>query len=308
MSVTRTEDYAVRLEAFQGPLDLLLQLIGRAEVELTEISLATITEQYLAHLSRIVEIDVEPASEFLVTAATLVELKSRQLAPPAEGEDAEGDARNDAAERASENPASALLRQLIEYKKFRGLAERLDQQRALWNRRWPVGDITLSKAAATLPHDAEPAPLDLEDLSVLDLTAVYARIAATVVFDRLGDHSVVDDDTPIELHASDILGRLKDAPLLGLGDEPARPSMSLRAILSGRRRPEIIGLFLAVLELVRRRAVKVVQRSEDAEPTIWLEPATGGRDPGLFDEPAGDAALAKVPPPHAAPGHTSGVE
>lgn len=274
-----TEDYAVRLQNFEGPLDLLLHLVTRAEVDVTEVSLASITDQYLDHLSRLAIIDVDPASEFLVMAATLIELKSRTIAPPAEDAGTADDAA--LAPRDAENPARDLVRQLLQYKRFREAALRLEERRATWDRRFPLGKLM----APTIPAvEGEDPPIDLEDVSLFDLVQAYGRIAQTVVFERIGDHKVVDEETPIELHAADILDRLRNAPVIAeaQGADP-RPTMPLRTIFYGRRRSEIIGLFLAVLELVRQRAVRVVQKAEEPEPTISLGEAQPdpGADPGV---------------------------
>lgn len=263
-----TEDYAVRLDAFEGPLDLLLHLVTRAEVDVSALSLAAITDQYLRHLEQVERIDVDPAGEFLVTAATLIELKSRMLVPPSDEEGGEAAAAAMLAKEA-DNPAAVLVRQLLEYKRFREAASRLEERRAAWRLRYPCGKIHAPQMPRDNPDEAPP--LDLEDLSLFDIVQAYARIADTVVFERLGDHSVVDADTPIELHATDILERLRDAPQIALSPTmAARPTLPLRAIFYGKRRAEVIGLFLAVLELVRQRAVRVVQRRDEAEPVIAL--------------------------------------
>lgn len=277
-TVTLTEDYAVRLDAFEGPLDLLLHLITRAEVDVSAISLAQITTQYLRHLERVERIEVEPAGEFLVTAATLIELKSRLLVPP---DDESGEAADSSiVARETENPAAALVKQLLQYKRFRESAARLEERRAAWDRRYPLGALHVpDQPRAEGAADEGPA-LDLEDLSLFDLVQAYARIAESVVFERLGDHSVVDDQTPIELHAADILERLRDAPSIALDASTSpRPTLPLRTIFWGKRRGEIIGLFLAVLELVRQRAVRVVQKKDEPEPIIALGDTEGPEVP-----------------------------
>lgn len=258
-----TEDYSVRLDRFAGPLDLLLHLIRRAEIDISTISLAQITNQYLEFLKGVRSIDVEPAGEFLVTAATLIELKSRLLAPipPSEDETAGG-----AAEAPAGDLASDLVRALMEYKRFREAAEMLDARRRAWEDRWPTRPP--AAPVRTALEEEPPGALDLEDLSLFDLAQAYARIAETVNFERVGRHAVVDDDTPIELHAADILDRLRGAAAGGEGIE--RPIMPLRSIFAGRNRSEVIGLFLAVLELVRQRAVKVRQAQASDEVTIEL--------------------------------------
>lgn len=257
-----TDGYKVRLDAFEGPLDLLLFLIKRSEVEVHDIPIAAITEQYLEFLAQVraegsARIDIDVAGEFLVMAATLMEIKSRMLmprAPAAERERAGGTA---------EDPRAELVRQLVEYKKYRDAADALDRRGEDWRRRFPA-------SRAAVPDDALRAAIEqsqdveLEDLDLLDLAEAFRRIAETVNFDRLGEHEVTYDDTPIEVHARDILTRLTDGP--------RENETELASLLRGRRRHEMIGVFLALLELVRKRRVKVRQDRTDGSVYLGLRP------------------------------------
>ncbi len=266
----QTEDYSVRLDSFHGPLDLLLHLIRRAEVDINAISIGQITDQYLHHLDALSSIDVEPAGEFLVTAATLIELKSRMLVPP-EDATGEGDATASFIDEDSADPAAELVRALLQYKRFREAAEMLERRRSQWRSRYETRPLGAPEAAA--PVEDTEAPLDLDDLTLFDLVQAYARIAETVMFDRLHGHAVVDDDTPIELHAADLIDRLRAAPIAA-SDAAApwagRHALPMRSIFADRSRIEVIGLFLAILELVRQRVVIVHQNDLDREVTIAL--------------------------------------
>lgn len=272
-----TEDYLVDLEQFHGPMDLLLYLIKRAEVDVTAISLAQITDQYLRHLDRLDTVDVDEASEFLVTAATLVELKSRLVGPEPEGEDG-ADGALDAALQPGTDPAAQLIRHLLAYKRFRDAADALDARRRAWLSRTPTRPI--AAPAGGFPDEGDGS--DLEDVSLYDLAQAYARIAQTVQFDRLGAHSVVSDDTPIELHAADILDRLRRVA----GERPGE--MAFGDLFAGRSRLEVVGLFLATLELIRQRTVRVDRRDlgpgSGATVVIALRPSdTAGHTPGIVD-------------------------
>ena len=225
--------YRVRLDAFEGPLDLLLYLIRRAEVDVHDIPITTITDQYLAHLEDIGRIDIDTAGEFLVMAATLMEIKSRVLQPPEEG--AEGEAQDtNPSDEPREDPRAELVRQLLEYRKHRSAADELDARRQAWASRFPVKVAVDDERVAEALEDM--GELDLDDVDVLDLAEAFRSIIASVDFSRLGDHAVVSDDTPIEIHAEDIVSRLADA-----GE--AR-TMTLRKVLDGRTRAEMVGLFL----------------------------------------------------------------
>lgn len=249
-------DYTVQLDAFHGPLDLLMHLIKRAEVDIIDIPIAAITDQYIAHLKGLDRIDIETAGEFLVMAAMLMEIKSRMLMPPAErsaASDAAGEAEAISGLDASD-PRYELVKQLLAYKKFRDAAENLAERREEWLQRSPLARIALAIAkpqgAEEAPDDHEPPPTDLEDIGVWDLFEVFQRITEAVDFGRLGDHKVEYDDTPIVLHEADLLDQLSRA---------AGGRLSLRAACAGRTRGEMIGLFLATLELVRQHKVRVIQ-------------------------------------------------
>lgn len=241
-------DYRVRLDAYAGPLDLLLYLVKRHEIDLHDIPVAALTEQYLRHLEVIKSIDVESAGEFLVMAATLVEVKSRMIIPQAqrEGEGDNADPTQDI--EALEDPRFELVQQLLAYKAFKDAAYTLEDRAQEWEGRFPVK----IKAGQRPVEDEKPqeVTIDLEDVNVFDLCEAFGQILESV--GHLGDHAVTYDDTPISMHAEDIHDRLRtDAPTAGL---------TLKEIFEGRsNRSEMIGLFLATLELVRQRLVRVAQ-------------------------------------------------
>lgn len=243
------QEYRVRLDAFDGPLDLLLFLIRRAEVEITDIPIAQITRQYLEFLEQADRIDIDTAGEFLVMAATLMEIKSRTLQPAAVADEKTGER----PVREEADPRAELVRQLLEYKKFRDAASALDARLSQWERRYPAGRAGASAQALREALSADDP--DLDDLVLMDLVEAYRRISATVNFDRLGEHEIAFDDTPIELHAEDLLDHLRTRADGGEVDVP------FASILAGRPRVEMIGLFLAVLELVRQRRIFVRQEA-----------------------------------------------
>lgn len=246
------DDYRVRLDAFEGPLDLLLHLIRRAEVDVTTISLGAIADQFLDHVSRIGEVDVDGAGEFLVTAATLVELKSRLVSPSDPEADEAGGGR--APGREADDPGAELVRQLLMFRRVRDAAAWLDARRLDWSSRWPAA----RSGVQALPESADEPDLDLEDLGIYDLAEAYRRIIDTVILERLGAHEVSDDETPIELHAADLLERLAHLPA-ETGGGPAR--LSIHEVFKHRTRSEVIGLFLAMLELAKQRRIEVRQNS-----------------------------------------------
>ncbi|MBI1190392.1 MAG: chromosome segregation protein ScpA [Tepidisphaera sp.] len=273
-------DYRVRLEVFEGPMDLLLFLIRKDEVDIHDIPIASITDQYLKYLEDLRGhgsglIDIDLAGEFLVVAATLMEIKSRMLGPkPVVA------AAGDAPAKEATDPRAELVRQLLEYKKYRDAADALDQRAETWRRRYAA-------APAGVPDDALQAAIEnsqdveLEDLDLADLAEAFRRIAETVNFDRLGEHQVTYDDTPIEVHAEAIVQTLSQVP--------ERGEMEFASIFTGKKRHEMIGLFLAVLDLVRHRRIAVRQES-DARILLRLRDEPEQQLPATAGENAANAA------------------
>lgn len=267
-------EYRVQIEAFEGPLDLLLYLIRKAEVEIADIPVATITDQYLAHLEDLDRVDIDLAGEFLVMAATLMELKSRVVGAV----DGPGGGGETSDERDAVDPRGELIRQLLDYKKYRDAADALERRREAWEARFPVAPAGVSSDELREAFEAMEDP-ELEDLGLLDLFEAFRRIADTVNMESLGEHTVVDDDTPIELHAEDILDRVRR-------ERESGGQLTLFGVMHGRTRGEMVGLFLALLDLIRLQRVSFRQ-SQDADGTrgeIVLE-ALEGADP---DDPDRD--------------------
>lgn len=298
MTITRQDEYRVTLDAFEGPMDLLLYLIRRVEVDITEIPIARIADQYLDFLHHIEDIDVETAGDFLVMAATLIELKSRSLMPPEEpeGEGSEGDSEGKSSSGPAVDPRLQFVRQLLAYQRYRTAAEWLDEQRLAFMAMHPnrPGKLLAAVAeemdarAAAEAEDADEeedfdADLELEDVHVLDLAEAYERCIGSVDLSRLGDHIVEMDDTPIALHQEDLMDRLRRS---------STGRLLLHEAFSGQNTGQRVGMFLATLELTRMRKVKVQQDSIDSEIVIILNPDDDD-DPLDFGDQA--AASSKQP-------------
>ncbi len=268
--MTATDSYTVRLDVFRGPLDLLLHLIKRAELDISTISIASIADQFMDSLGCLEDVDVDTAGEFLLTASTLLEIKSRSVMPAdADGRGAQGANANDS----EDDAAVQLLGQLLEYKRYRDAADELEGRRMSWEERFPAGRARVEKEALRGALEDDDA-VDLEDVELYDLVEAFQRIMDTVIFDRLGDHEVTYDDTPIELHEADIIDRLgRLAPEVG-------GRLRFRQIFEGKRKGEVIGLFLAVLELVRQRVLAVKIEDDGKEIFVSLRPESE-RDDGL---------------------------
>ena len=266
------DDYEVRLSSFRGPLDLLLFLVKRAEVDINDIPIAQIADQYCTLLAQVDQIDIDLAGEFLVMAATLIEIKSRVIAPPRptegeEGESAEPMTLEDA------DPRYALVRQLVAYQRFRTAADLLERARTAFAHRHAVRLVGEPTAAEIIAQEEREIALELEDASILDLFEAYERIVAAVDFGRMGDHRIEYDDTPISLHQEDLADRLA---------RQTDRRMTLAQVFVGRSHSECIGLFLALLELARTQRIQVRQESVSDEIEIELTP-----EPAVVEVAAG---------------------
>ncbi len=279
-------NYRVQLDAYAGPLDLLLYLVKRHEIDLQDIPMAKLTEQYLDHLKVIqnlpsgvagsVTMDVDRAGEFLVMAATLVEIKSALLMPRLEAESDEDIA--PPTDDANVDPRFELVQQLLAYKRYKDASMALDDRRSEWDVRFPAVAKAAKPPAAPGNETGNPdgdddsggaMDLDLEDVNVMDLCAAFGRMLDSIGF--LGDHEVTYDDTPISLHADDIADRLER--------DGGTDGMTLRQLFVGRKsRSEMIGLFLATLELVRQRRVQFIQDATGGDIRLQLRPEADRND------------------------------
>ena len=252
-------EYRVELDVYHGPLDLLLYLIKRDELDIYDIPIARITETYMAHVHLLREmrdahgLDINVAGDFLVMAATLMEIKSAMLlpreAPVERGE------RSAAAELA--DPRLELVQQLLEYKRFKDTAAALERQQQMHESRF---------ARFPASREADPEkdpPVDLEEVQIWDLLSAFDRLMKEVGVRKPRYHEVTYDDTPIDLHAADIEDRLRREKLLTLS----------QLVIGRKSRSEMVGVFLALLELIREKKILVEQAGVDDDVHIISAPA-----------------------------------
>src|SRR5256885_1259927 len=244
-------DYRVELDVYNGPLDLLLYLIKRDELDIYDIPIARITDTYLTYVKMLRDLrergglDINVAGEFLVMAATLMEIKSATLLPKAPLEEGREGGHRSAADELSD-PRAELVQKLLEYKRFKDSSMLLERRAAEHAVRFPRHPAKLVGQA-----EDEPPPVDLEEVQIWDLLSVFERLMKEIG-PRSRFHEVTYDDTPIDLHAADIEDRLK-----------REGHVTLRQLIFGRRsRSEMIGVFLALLELIRQKKILVHQAQE----------------------------------------------
>ena len=227
----------VQLEIFEGPLDLLLHLIKKNEVSITDIPIATITEQYLATLELMQNLNLDVAGEFLVMAATLIHIKSRMLLPASE--DAEE-------EEEGTDPRQELVRRLIEYQRFKEAAAQLEQREVL------TRDV-FARSAAPLEEAAFPA---FREVSVFELLTALRRVLERLPKDDF--HEVTLDKITVREKMTLLLDTLR-----------AQGQVMFEALFSeAKSRMEVIVTFLAMLELVKVRAIRIIQEQLGGPITI----------------------------------------
>lgn len=236
--------YKVKLEIFEGPLDLLLYLIKKDEVDIYDIPIAKVTDQYLEYLEMMKMLDLDIAGEFIVMAATLMQIKSRMLLPPEEAPREELE---------EEDPRSELVRKLLEYKKFKEAADKLAEIEAITGRQY------------TRVTEERPLP-EIEDesaffeASIFDLLTAFSKILKDVPKDAF--HKVLKDKFTVADKIHDIVHMLVDEPRLYF-------SILFK---KAETKFEIVVTFLAVLELIRLKEILIVQEEPFAEIEIMRNP------------------------------------
>jgi len=243
--MAQLRDFRVDLSVFQGPLDLLLFLVRRHELDITEVSLAQITDQFLEYLSVLEQIDMDVVGEFIAVAALLIEMKSQQMLPHPE------EIQEESAEAQRE-----LVQRLLEYKKYRDAARLLEERAQLWQQRF----ARMSRDLDAPEPDTSAA--SLHEVELWDLVSAFGRILRDSEANQ--PSSIIYDETPIQVYMARIMDRLLLRGHLAFNDlfEPRMHKSTL------------IGIFLAVLELVRHKQVFLEQNQLFGE--IWLLPALEG--------------------------------
>jgi len=245
-------DYRVNLDIFAGPMDLLLYLVRKEEVDIYDIPIAKITEQYLRTVEMLQALDVDLAGDFLVMAATLMEIKSAMLLPKADPDQGGGveDLRD---------PRAELVRQLLEYKRFKDAANLLHAVGDRHGERFARPDSLLSRLDPQRRTD-----IDIERVSVWDLLEAFDAICKAT--GQRVDLRSIQDDTPIDFYQIEILHRL----------QTEGPTTFRRLFEDRPNRLVMVGVFLATLELIRGKLVWVEQAKDTGD--LYLR--------ALTDEPA----------------------
>ncbi|MBU1038225.1 MAG: segregation/condensation protein A [Candidatus Omnitrophica bacterium] len=246
--------YKVKLEVFEGPLDLLLYLIKKEEVDIYDIPIAKITDQYLEYMELMQLLDLTIAGEFLVMAATLMHIKSKLLLPPDETE-VESEEELD--------PRVELVKRLLEYKKFKEAAAELAQKESHQKHFY-------ARVGSGINMDELPAAKDeFFEASLFDLITAFTKVLRDIPKEMF--HEIIKDEFTVSEKIHDVLHMLVDD----------RKVMFTDLFKAAKNKAEIITTFLAILELIKIREISIIQHAHFGEIEIVksmdnIKPSGGG--------------------------------
>jgi segregation and condensation protein A len=238
--------YVVKLEQFEGPLDLLLYLIQREEMDIYDIPIARITDQYLKHIERMEQLDLNLAGDFLVMAATLLRIKARLLLPVQRP-----------GEEAGEDPRVELVQRLLEYKKFKAAARALEERESE-----RLQTFTRPLDAALVESAREQGDEEIFEVNVPQLMRALQGVLGR--FETVVTHEVALIHVSLEEKTEWLRQQLQAQGRLRFG-----------ALFEGARsRLEVIVTFMALLELIKARVLRAHQAESFSE--LWIFPAAAG--------------------------------
>jgi segregation and condensation protein A len=241
-------NFRVDLNTFRGPLDLLLYLVRKHEVEIVDIPIAKITDQFLEHLALLERLDVNSVGDFLAVASTLIEIKSQQVLP-----------RADEVQDEVDDPRRELVQRLLEYKKYRDAASMLEERSRSWQQHY-------AREANDLPRrERNPAEEPIHEVELWDLVSAFGRMMRDT--ESAKPSNIVYDDTPIHVYMAQIHARLLKQGRLEFSD----------LFDASMHRSTLVGIFLAILELVSHHKVRVEQ--SDLFGQIWVLPDLENAEP-----------------------------
>jgi segregation and condensation protein A len=256
------EAYSVKLETFEGPLDLLIYLIKKNEVNIYDIPIALITKQYLEYVEVMQEVDLDVVGEFLVMAATLIHIKSKMLLPRPDPTQDEGE----------EDPRDALVRRLLEHQKFKAAAELLHERAVLRGAQWIRPDGRVADIAGD-DYAYEP---ELE----VDLFSLLAAFRGVLERSKQRPGILLPpEQISVETRIAQLLGMLSEADACGFEDLFAQDDS----------RSGMIVTFLALLEMIRLKLIRIFQTAPFGPIRVYKRAR-----PADAPQPIGDPEKLKV--------------
>ena len=256
-------EFKVQFEIFEGPLDLLLYLVKKEEVDIYEVNLTKLATEFIAYVDLMRQLDLDIAGEFLVMASTLMYIKSRELLPKDQQVVVEG-------EEEGEDPRWELIRQLVEYKKFKDAAGRLQEMEA-------TQENVYRRTAPKLEFEA---PAQRMQVSIFDLVnAVNVILKRFVTADT---RDIFEDKWTVSEKIETIVNLIRERPAVKFSE----------LFAAATSRTEVVVTFLAMLELIRLKQIVIAQPEAFSEIEIAQAPPQPVAPP---PEPAPEAAPAPAP-------------
>lgn len=241
----QNEHWEVELDSFQGPLDLLLHLIDEYEIDIYDIPIAEITEQYLQYIKAMQSLQLDIAGEYLVMAATLLQIKSEMLVPRNENQSQElADASMD-----DEDARDNLVQMLLEYKRYKDIVPQFEERQ---ERR----SLFLTKIPSDLTQFQDQIPLRPGEISLVDLGQAMSRVIVRYQLLKPQETTIEAEEKTVDEQIEYIVGRLS---------QTAEAKVSFKDLLGQGTKSEIVVTFLAILELMKGNALKAYQKNKDED-------------------------------------------
>ncbi|WP_072887435.1 segregation/condensation protein A [Ornithinibacillus halophilus] len=225
--------YEVKLDSFEGPLDLLLHLIHQYEIDIYDIPVAKITEQYMNYIHTMQQLELNIASEYLVMAATLIEIKSHMLLPNQE---------IDEEDEYMEDPRDELMQRLIEYRKYKEAAEKLKEKEEDANH-------TFTRPPVVFDEKVSKPPIIQGDVSIYDMIGALGKMMERKKWNEPLDTRIQRVDIPIEKRMDEVLQLVRDS----------KDGVAFENMFPYQSRSHIVVTFIALLELMKKKEVTCKQ-------------------------------------------------
>ncbi|WP_101844133.1 segregation/condensation protein A [Halobacillus sp. Marseille-P3879] len=239
-----TDRYQVKLEQFEGPLDLLLHLINRYEIDIYDIPVSTITEQYMNYIHTMQELELNIASEYLVMAATLVAIKSQMLLP--------APSLDDEFEEQEEDPREELISRLVEYKKYKKAAEDLKNKELEENRIY-------TRPQMIHEETQEEPEVKAGEASVFEMVAAVQQLLRSNKQKPANETKIKRDEVSIQLRMEDILNKIT----------VSTGGTRFYDLFEERTRSHVVVSFIAILELMKSNEIVCTQSNHFEELMVY---------------------------------------
>lgn len=239
----------IKLDVFEGPLDLLLHLIKTLEIDIYDIPIAQVTDQYMGYIHAMKTLELELAGEYLVMAATLMAIKSQMLLPKQELEPEDNE------EFYEEDPRDALVNQLLEYRKYKYAAELLSEkaeERSQYFTKDPMDVDELKEEDRSLPKN---------QITTVDLFLAFHKMLEKKKKRQVIETTITSDENSIEERMAEIKR--------GMAHLSVHEGRSLTSFMESYSKAEIVTTFMAMLELMKKREIRVVQEDNYSEILLY---------------------------------------